>query len=146
MPRRSDEWISRIGRVEMEYEAARLALLRLNADARRDPTVLEGVSARGVQDAIRSLEGTYIIRSFAEFETGLRLYWGEQRDTHPGMTDLVDAIASRRRIGYDVAQTIHTIRIYRNILIHEREEKFEPIPISAVKSGLCRFFRYLSPW
>ena len=44
------------------------------------------------------LEGTYVIRLFAEFETGLRLYWATIRQTEPPTQHLLDGIAARRAI------------------------------------------------
>ena len=51
----------------------RLAVDRLLEGARRDPTILSGdLNLHDIINASERLEGTYIIRLFAEFETGLR--------------------------------------------------------------------------
>ena len=58
------------------------------------------------------LELTYIIRLFAEFETGLRLFWPTARGTEPpGRTrDLVDGIAATRRIPFQELVNAHAVR------------------------------------
>jgi hypothetical protein len=93
------------------------------------------------------LDGTYVIRLFAEFETGLRLYWLAARKTDPPgrMRDLLDGVAAARRIPYDQLKEAHVVRDYRNSLLHERQEEAEPIPIAAARGHLCRFFSFLPP-
>ena len=42
----------------------------------RDPKALgEGRSPRDLRSADENLEGTYLVRMFAEFETGIRSFW-----------------------------------------------------------------------
>jgi hypothetical protein len=69
------EWQTRIKAVEREYVAARQATDRFLESTHRDPTLLRGdLRYREIVRASENLEGTYLIRLFAEFETGLRLY------------------------------------------------------------------------
>jgi hypothetical protein len=146
MPHNHYEWPVRIKAVEREYASTRLATDRLLKEARRDPTVLTGeLKVRNIVDASEHLEGTYIIRLFAEFETGLRLFWKTIRDTEPSTQDLVNGIAARRGIPQERVASAHAVRVYRNALIHEREEEVEPIPIAEVRGHLCRFFAFLPP-
>lgn len=98
---------------------------------------------RDVGNAFRNLEGTYLIRFFAEFETGLRLYWGTVRDSHPKMEDLVNGVASRRKISHDLISSVHAIREYRNSLVHEREDKIAPVSISSARSTICDYLSRL---
>src|ERR1700722_8108459 len=70
------EWQSRIKAIEREYVAMRQAADRFRQDALADPTILAGNLRQGeIVVASRNLEGTCIIRLFAEFETGARQYW-----------------------------------------------------------------------
>ena len=113
-----DEWSPRIKEVEREYRAVRLAVDRLLADA---PSLRGDVSFRPLSAASDLLEGTYIIRLFAEFETGLRLYWATIKDTHPKTQNLVNGVAARCKIPTDLLRETHDVRDYRNDLIHERD-------------------------
>jgi hypothetical protein len=70
-------WIRRIKTIEREYSAMRLAVDRLLEGARRDPTILTGdLKLYDIINASERLEGTYIIRLFAEFETRARCQVG----------------------------------------------------------------------
>ena len=126
----------------------RLAIDRLLAEARRDPTVLTGdLKLHDITIASERLEGTYIIRLFAEFETGLRLFWPTARGTDPPgrMRDLIDGVAATRRVPNAERTSAHAVREYRNFLVHERDEKVVPISISEARGSLCRFFVFLPP-
>ena len=146
MPHHSNTWLQRIKDIEREHQSVRFAIRRLLAEADRDPTVLEGtLRVRDLRLASEHLDGTYIIRLFAEFETGLRLFWATLRDTEPRTRDLLDGIAARKRIPPEKLQSAHDVREYRNFLIHEREEKITSIGVAAARSSLCRFFSHLPP-
>src|SRR5262249_15295786 len=95
MPPR-DEWLSRIKAVEREYLAMRQAANRFRHAALGDPTIVQrNLEHRDIIAASTNLEGTYVIRLFAEFETGARQYWGAIRPTDPRTADLLDALAAR---------------------------------------------------
>lgn len=65
------EWQSRIKAVEREYQAMRQAADRFREAAQDDPTILrDDIRHREIVAASAHLEGTYLIRLFAEFETG----------------------------------------------------------------------------
>jgi hypothetical protein len=144
MPR-SDDWLRRIKAVEREHAAVQLATSRLLEAGRRDPTLLKAeVKYRDIVEAEKALEGTYIIRLFAEFETGLRQFWESVRDTHPRTRDLLEGIAATRAIPDQQLSDAHEVRECRNSLVHEREdEEAEPIPIAVARGYLCRFFSFL---
>ena len=75
MPTRH-QWLSRIKAVECEYVAMRQAADRFLQHAQQDPTILLADLRHGeIVAASRNLEGTYIMRLFAEFETGARQFW-----------------------------------------------------------------------
>ena len=109
------------------------------------PTVLKGgVQHRDVVNASKALEGTYIVRLFAEFETGLRQFWETISKTHPKTKDLLDGLAARCKIGDDQRDHAHLVREYRNSLVHEREdEEVDMIPIAEARGYLCTFFSFL---
>lgn len=90
---------------------------RLSAAVAQDGTVLpRALRVRDVRRAVQRLEGTYLIRLFAEFETGLRLYWATARRTEPPARtrDLLEGLAATRRISHDARENAQTVREYRN--------------------------------
>jgi hypothetical protein len=148
MPNNLYEWLRRIKAIEREHAATRLAIDRLLAEARHAPTILTGdLKLHDIRIASEHLEGTYIIRLFAEFEARLRLFWPTARGTDPpGRTrDLIDGVAATRRIPNGERTNAHAGREYRNVLVHVREEEVDPIPIAAARGHVCRFFAFLPP-
>jgi hypothetical protein len=142
------QWLRRIKAVGREQAAARLGIDRLLAAARRDSTVLpEDLSVRDIEQTSDRLDGTYIIRLFAEFETGLRLFWPTARGTDPpGRTrDLLDGVAATRHIPHAQLMNAHAVREYRNTLVHEREEATTPFSIAEARGHLCWYFSFLPP-
>jgi hypothetical protein len=146
MPHDLRGWIRRIRAIELDHSSTRLALDRLLVEARRDPMILEGsLKLQDIVNASGRLEGTYIIRLFAEFETGLRLFWATIRDTEPPTQHLLEGIAARRGIPPDRLAGAHAVREYRNSLVHERDDGVAPISIAEARGRLCRFFAFLPP-
>src|SRR5438874_2120396 len=134
MRHENHHWAARIKAVELEYAVMRLSVERLREVALHDPTLLRGKFKIGaVNDAFALLEGTYVIRLYAEFEAGLRSFWETSRDTHPPMRQLLDAIASSQGIPYNDLENAHKARRYRNILVHVREEEQGPIPLATFR-------------
>jgi hypothetical protein len=142
MPYDPIEWPSRLKGIEREYFAARLATDRLIAEASHDMTVLgEFVKQRDLKQASSMLEATYIVRLFAEYETALRTYWSSNstRRRRTLAKHLMDNIASKCRIGYDLLSHAQEVREYRNALVHERNRDMQEIAIAEVRGRLCRF-------
>ena len=111
-----------------------------------DPTILQANLRHGeIVVASKNLEGTYIIRLFAEFETGARQYWAANWDTDPKTVDLLSGLAARCKIPDTQRDNAHLVREYRNALVHEREEEPEAVPIAVARSNLCHFFSFLPP-
>ena len=138
------QWQSRIKSVEREYVAMRQATDRFLQHAHVDPTILLGDLRQGeIVSASRNLEGTYIVRLFAEFETGARQFWDAAWGTDIATFDLFEALAARRAIPDTDRQNGHLTREYRNSLVHEREKQPAPITIARVRRYLCTFFSYL---
>lgn len=148
MPHNLYDWLRRVKAVEREHAATQLAMERLSISAERDPTILAGgLTARDLGHAMRNLEATYLIRLFAQFETGLRLFWLSAKGADPPARtrDLLDGVAATRRIPHDQLRTAQLVREYRNTLVHEREERTQPIGIAQARSYLCRFLSFLPP-
>src|SRR5437868_3563304 len=125
MPHNS-EWQTSIKAVEREYLATRQAIDRFQEAAHRDPTILrEDLRYREIVRASENLDGTFLIRLFAEFETGLRLYWDLVRGTNPRTRDLLEGLAAMCGIPDQQKDNAHTVREYRNSLLHEREEEVD---------------------
>ena len=116
MPR-NDEWQSRIKSVETEYKAMRQASERFKKMALDDPSILEiGSEHRHLVTACAKLESTYLIRLFAEFETGVRQYWATQKSKRPNTTDLLKGTASRRHIPTTELELADSVRKYPKLL------------------------------
>jgi hypothetical protein len=138
------QWQSRIKGVEREYLAMRQAADRFLRHALDDPTILVADLRHGeIVIASRNLEGTYVMRLFAEFETGARQYWDATRGTEVSTFDLLEALAARRGIPDTDRDHGHVVRDYRNGLLHEREDQPESIPVAEARKYLCTFFSYL---
>jgi hypothetical protein len=146
MPFNRFEWLRRVKAVEREHTAVRYAADYLLDVLRLDPTVLDRVlRVRDVREAVEKLEGTYVVRLFAEFETCLRTYWLAARSTDPPSRtkDLLDGIGATRRIPHDDIQFAHAVRDFRNALVHERAEVVPTIEIARARGYLCRYLRHL---
>lgn len=140
------EWQSRIKAVEREYVAMRQAADRLLESAMADPTILlQNLRYREIVRASHNLEGTYVVRLFAEFESGARQYWRANWPTDPKTVDLLDGLAARCGIPDTQRDNAHLVREYRNSLVHEREDQMEPVSMAVARGYLCRFFSFLPP-
>jgi hypothetical protein len=142
-----DAWLRRIKAVAREFRAAAVAVSLLEAQLRADPSALNvhGLRKRDATNLRARLEATYLIRLFAEFETGLREAWrrGMRQTTHPPMRDLLDAVAARRNVGTDWLDRTHAVRRYRNALVHETDEGATPVAMDDATEWLCAFFSRL---
>ena len=135
MPHRRSDWHERIKGVEREYWAARLAVGRLVADVARDPGVLgDGPEQRDLIAANHNIEGTYLIRMFAEFESGVRSFWrADRRRSRPQAEVLLNRVGDVRGIPADVIDNVHGARTYRNSLLHDREDEVEVVTVSEAR-------------
>ena len=148
MPLETLDWIRDLKAIEHEYRVALLAMRRLADQARLDPNILESdLRVRGIGAALSNLNGTYAIRLFAEFETGLRKFWVTTRiEPEPRrMAEIMDRIASRQGIGHDELANAHRSRQYRNRQIHDNEEEGETIEVKDCRSFLCIFLSRMPP-
>ena len=139
-----DGWQERIKAVELEYKAMRQAADRFLRHSKDDPTILrKDLRHRMIVEASRKLEGTYVIRLFAEFETGVRKYWATIKSTYPRTQVLLDRLASHRKIDAEITKAVHLVRDFRNSLVHERKERPSPVSLEDARGYLCTFFAYL---
>lgn len=146
MPSSKFEWLNRVKSVEREHAAVRFSTTYLLDGVRHDPSILgRDLRSRDVEEASKRLEGTYVIRLFAEFETSLRLFWSHTQSTDPPSRtrDLLDGVGARRRIPFDTIQNAHVVREFRNTLIHERDEEFPAVQIAKARRSLCVFLNFL---
>lgn len=149
MPTEYQDRISRLKDVEREYSTMRFATNCLLKLAGSDSRVLASVKTLDVKDASERLEGTYFIRLFAEFESSLRVFWAlsTTKKTKPKTEDLINGIAARVHISDELKTEVHTIRIYRNSLIHGEDQPHPAITISVGRGHLSHFFSRLeSHW
>lgn len=143
-----DERTGRIKAVERQYETALFAARRLADELHRDPTLGKTKTAPtklAVAETLAGLAPTYIVRMFAEFESGLRSY---RRSIKPGKKarteHLIDAVASRRKIEDGLRVAAHAVRTYRNALVHEdSSEPVAPLSVAEVRRHLMLFFGHL---
>jgi hypothetical protein len=136
------DWIRSLNAVEHEYRVALIGMRRLDIEAKRDPTILDrDMRVRWIRAALSNLNGTYAIRLFAEFETGLRKFWGATRiEPEPGsIAEIIDRVAARHGVGHDERTNAHRSRMYRNRQIHDNEGEGETIDVNVCRSFLCTF-------
>lgn len=146
MPHSRYAWHERIKAVEREYRSVRVAVDRLSEQVAHDSGALdEGESRpRDLVAADENLEATYLIRMFAEFETGLRSYWITVRSSaYAPVRDMLDGLGAMRHIPSDVIKDAHEVREYRNRLVHQREEETGVVTISEARGRLGTYLARL---
>ena len=135
--------IDRLKAVVREFQVVSDAIERLRvavADGRiRLPG---GTSVRDLDTARHQLEGTFLIRLWAEFETAVLSYFRWLKKD-PGRriraTDLIDAVAASRhgRALADAARReVHEVRKYRNSLVHDRDVPASRVALSEARRRL----------
>ena len=145
MPNEAFVWGTRIKAVEREYVVARFAADRLHQQASDDPGVLRGdLRLRDIRTLTERLEGTYILRSFAEFEQGLRNYLRACRMRVPKNAEpLINRVRDQAHIANDNADSVHEVRRYRNTLIHDDSEPAPPVSMRDATRSLAIFMGWL---
>src|SRR5687768_12946169 len=119
MPPEWSVYPARLKAIEREYTAVALAVARFLAEARRDPTIIQGdADYRDIQRASSRVEATYLVRLFAEFESALRQFWSvTHRTRSPRSTEsLLTRAGSHRRIPDEQIKNAHRVRVHRNSL------------------------------
>jgi hypothetical protein len=138
-------WGTRIKSVEREYVTARLAMDRLDQHTRDNPAVLKGdLRFRHIGAASARLEGTYLLRLFAEFEIALRHFLRASNIRAPRNAEpLINKIRDRAHIANDDALNVHAVRDYRNTLIHDDAQPAPPVSIGDATRDLGTFLAWL---
>jgi hypothetical protein len=62
------------------------------------------------------------------------------RATRPMAEHLINAIGAVRHIPDHTTRRVHEVRNYRNVLVHERDDVVDPIPVPECRSRLCTYF------
>lgn len=145
MPEHIDDWFSRIKSIEREYQSVAAALHSFIELSRRDATVLAGyhVQPSDLMLAQDHVEATYIVRLYAQFESGLRSFWASLRSSSPPSRDLIDGVAAIRTVPAHIADNAHAVRRFRNTLVHELDQEIPAVTIQAVRKSLSVFFARL---
>jgi hypothetical protein len=138
--------IERILRVEREYLAARSAFELLSESIRSNPSFGKpwGWSASDAGGFEANLEATYIIRLYAEFETGLRDIWKNhyKKRRRTPMEHLLQLMAPQF-VPPAWVDEVQEARVFRNSLVHEEsDEAVVELSMKEVKHRVCRYFSY----
>ena len=146
-PGKCSDRIERIKDIEKEYQVAIIARRTLGDDLKKDPSHLKGNGLeRSDFDRFgENLGATYLIRIFAEFESGLRDYWKSslKRKTVPMVSTLIRSISSRRKIHFQEIEDVDDVRQYRNKVVHEEDLETRVVDLKEARKSLCAFFRRL---
>jgi hypothetical protein len=150
MPYRRFDWHQHITEVWGEYKSARAAVDRLKAEVVAAPDLLKNdpVAREYLRDAHGNLEGTYIVRLFAAFESALRSYDRAKHNDPTRKTDasaMIDEIGGKRGRGIQlgIGQRAHEVRLVRNYWAHESDEDLEPMTIDKARARLQAYLHEL---
>jgi hypothetical protein len=136
--------IERMKSVEREYRVAIVARDALIEALQADPSTLtnQGLEQADFLALRRNLDSTYLIRLFAEFETGLREYWKQRmrKTTVPRVADLITSISSNRDVHHRDMARVDEVRKYRNKLVHEEDSEAQVVEMREARKFLCIFF------
>jgi hypothetical protein len=149
MPSRRFDWHERVKAVESEYKSVRIAVDRLKSAVAHDPTALRaGPKPANLGAADRNLEGTYLVRLFAEFESALRSYDRARHGDPTRKTEasiLIDTIGGRRGQGIsaNVREGAYAVRRVRNHWAHERDATPDLMSIAEARARLQAFLSWL---
>jgi hypothetical protein len=138
-------WGTRIKAVEREYDVARLAVDRLAQHTREKPEILNAdFRYRDIGMVVQRLEGTYLLRLFAEFEMALRHFLRALKIKIPKNAEpLIDKVRDKAHIARDDALKAHAVRQYRNNLIHDDSEPAPTVSIREATRDLGTFLGWL---
>ncbi len=141
MPNETFVWLTRIREVEREYNSAQWATKYVVQAAQADPSILAlDLRIRDIRNASDRLQGTYIIRLFAQFETALRAFIAAQAKPQPKWAEqLINRVGNLGKIPPDMREKAHTVRKFRNSLVHVNAEAVEPLTMREATSRLCTF-------
>jgi hypothetical protein len=139
--------LDRMKAVEREFDVARLASRFFHQIVSRNPALLHGenLSPADARAFANNLEASYLIRLFAEFETGIRDLWTKKlkRKDQTRTYDIVQSLAAKYLIPNDDRDNVHAVREYRNTLVHEHSEESDPVDFRDARKYLCTYFSRL---
>ncbi len=146
MPHNRFEWIDRLKFVEREHRVVAAAVARLRI-AILDGQIRapDGTTPRDLVAAGESLETTYSVRLWAEFETAILSYYRHLKgepEARIKAVDLVNTLAGVRHgraIADAVRDEVHEVREYRNSLVHERTYPAPPVALVEARRRLNTF-------
>jgi len=145
-----DEAYRSFQRVQNQLEAARFAVSRtlsnMSAGAESVAEAEYPLRPQYLRECAAELELTYSLRLFAAFEGTLRSYWQSIRPaSRPRRTPVevvMNRIASRCSVSYDILSRAHEVRGYRNHAVHHGGI-VGVLAFGDCKSRLSRFISYL---
>ncbi len=138
--------IQQIRSCESMCKAGKAATAYFLEVCRSDPSHVPSTGDFRVRD-IRAchddLERTYLVRMFAIFEVTLREFWDRaaRRRSHPSVNRLMDRVALRCNVAIDHLERAHSVRGFRNTLIHGGASEF--VTLADARSYLCGFLSNL---
>lgn len=132
-------WIIRLRDIEREHDAARAAVAHFlrslhDGNVRLAPN-LKRIHINRLSE---SLEGTYIIRIFSEFELSLKLFLKKKHEAVPlNVKARIRKVANI--VGFKDASVnnAHKARRYRNKVVHHLEEEVDTLTLRKVTRFLC---------
>ena len=134
-----------------DYIAARLSLEYVEQawEQLQGEPFTSGLRLRQIKQSLARLEGTYIVKLFAEFEGILRGYLTAAR---PGrrlrrtrVELVINSVALRLRVPDAIRDRVHLVRTYRNALTHPTDEEAEVVSFQQAVSYLNHFLVWLPP-
>lgn len=144
--KRREQRMERLAAVRREFQTALVALDLLAELLRKNPSALAGHNLRPKdhKNLRGNIEDTFLIRLFAEWESGLRDFWKRAvRDSNPRTAEMIDSLASRRAVPPDVLANARSVRNFRNALVHEESANAPSVTLTDAAIRLRRFFSHL---
>jgi hypothetical protein len=139
-----DRRLGQIKAVEREYLVAVTAVNALQAALRKNPSLLKKVlvGLADYRNLLENLQKTFLVRLFAEFETGLREVWVKQakKKAEVPVRDVITSLGAKQDVPETVRENVHAVRRYRNALVHAGDDKAPSLPLDHARSYLCTFF------
>jgi hypothetical protein len=126
----SSKYVRGLRSVRSEFESTKSGLQYLEIHWNDEPVIahigpLKTVAINDVRNALQSCESVFIIRLFSAYEAMLIEHLS---DHHPGINQpkritsqwLIDRVAQLQspHIGVGLCKSLHTIREYRNRIVH----------------------------
>ena len=145
MPGSREAWFDRLRGVATEYEVVRQALDALVESERQ-----AGGKLATLRNASVNLEGTYFVRQFAVFESGLRDYWATTQKGGRGKgsraltltRNLIDSLGNGFGLSQRDIAAVQAVREYRNALTHGGTGS-QVVSLATARRGLSLFFARL---